>query len=95
MSATAQLFGAVVVLFAYLMAQVGLMRTESVTYLLLNLLGGAALAAVGVQEGMWGFAVVDGVWALIAAAGLPNALARRTAVGHGSRPPPGECADVP
>ncbi|HTO96072.1 MAG TPA: hypothetical protein VMK66_03425 [Myxococcales bacterium] len=65
-----QLAGALAILAAFAGAQAGWMENRSILYLGLNLIGSLVL---GVQAGIhkqWGFVLLEGVWALISAAGL-------------------------
>lgn len=59
------LVGAMLILIAFVASQTGRMRTESMVYSVLNLLGSALLAYVAVVERQWGFILLEGVWALV------------------------------
>ena len=73
-----QIVGSLLVLAAFTAAQRGLLNPKSVVYLLLNLVGSAVLAVQALFLAQWGFLLLEGVWALVSAAGLV-ALRRRQA----------------
>ena len=69
-----QIIGSLLVLTAFVAAQRGWMRPRSLAYLVLNLAGSVALAIEAVLEQQWGFLLLEGVWAVVSAAGLIGAL---------------------
>jgi len=74
---TVQILGSLLILAAFALSQRDVLSTRSRVYLVLNLVGSAVLAVEAVLERQWGFLLLEGVWALIAAAGLVGALRRR------------------
>jgi hypothetical protein len=65
-----QVLGAILVLIGYVLGQTGKVDTNSRSYLVINLVGSALLAAVAVQGRQWGFLVLNGTWAVISAVSL-------------------------
>jgi hypothetical protein len=76
MSGTLQILGALLVLAPFALLQLGLVRPDAGAYLWLNLVGSAILAVLAVIHEQWGFLLLEGVWAIVAAWGLTR-LARR------------------
>ena len=69
-----QIGGALLILAAFAAVQFDRMRPESRLYLTLNLVGSVILAALAWLESQWGFLLLEGVWAIVSAWGLANAL---------------------
>ncbi len=59
------LVGSLLILGAFIAAQLGRMKTSDLPYVLLNLVGSAILAVVAAMEQQWGFLLLEGVWALV------------------------------
>lgn len=60
-----QVVGALLILAGFAAAQFGWMRMDSLTYLVLNLLGSAVLAYLAWDERQWGFLLLETVWAAV------------------------------
>jgi hypothetical protein len=69
-----QVAGALLILTAFALSQGNRLDSRSFTYLLLNLAGGAILAVLAFQGQRWGFVLLEGVWTLVALAGLAMRL---------------------
>ena len=70
MSSLIQILGALLVLAAFALAQARIVTPEASSYLVLNLVGGSVLAADAYTGEQWGFLLLEGAWAIIAAYGL-------------------------
>ena len=70
MSQLVQIIGSLLVLTAFALSQRGVLDQKSPTYLALNLAGSIVLAAAAVHGRLWGFLLLEGVWALVSAVGL-------------------------
>lgn len=69
-----QLLGAIMILVAFVGAQLGAVRPDAVSYLALNLVGSAVLAADAWWGRQWGFLLLEGVWAVVSLGGLVATL---------------------
>jgi hypothetical protein len=72
-----QLGGAVLILIAYVASQLNVLRPTAASYLVLNMIGSAVLAADAWWGRQWGFLLLEGVWALVSLGGLIAALSGR------------------
>jgi hypothetical protein len=70
MGQVVQIAGALMVLAAFALAQVGVLGQRSLAFLLLNLVGATALAVEAYLESQWGFLLLEAAWAAVAAWGL-------------------------
>jgi hypothetical protein len=78
-----QILGAVLVLIAYIAAQLRMLDGKSYPYLVLNLLGSGLLAVLAAAGAQWGFLLLEGTWALVS---LLSLGARLFSVGDARRP---------
>jgi hypothetical protein len=69
--------GALLILAGFILSQRNLLDADSYLYLILNLTGAAILAVLAFQSQRWGFVLLEGVWALVALAGLILRLQER------------------
>jgi hypothetical protein len=72
-----QFGGAILILIAYVASQLNVLRPTAVSYLVLNMIGSAVLAADAWWGRQWGFLLLEGVWALVSLGGLIAALRGR------------------
>jgi hypothetical protein len=80
-----QIVGALMVLAAFVAAQLRLLHQESIVYLLLNAVGAAILAVLALHESQWGFLLLEGVWTLVSLSGMIK-WARQDRRGRGLDP---------
>jgi hypothetical protein len=65
-----QIVGALLILAGFVAGQLGLLRTDSRLYLVLNLAGSVILTIDAWRGRQWGFVLLEGVWAIVSAWGL-------------------------
>lgn len=70
------LFAALLILIPFAMTQLSRMTTTSASYLAMNMVGSGILTAIAVADRQYGFILLEGVWALMSAAGLLRALSK-------------------
>ncbi len=76
-SSAVQIFGAVLILAGFALAQFHVLDQRSLTYLVFNLVGSILLAIDADVERQWGFVMLETAWALVSAWGLAVAVRRR------------------
>lgn len=69
-----QIAGAILILTAFVAAQRGAWSPHARPYLVLNLVGAAALTGTALYDRNWGFVLLEGVWTIVSAHGLIQAL---------------------
>ena len=74
-----QIVGAVLIVTAFVLAQSQRTETDSLPYLLLNLVGAVVLGVVAAVDGDPGFLLLEIVWAAVSAHGLVKRGSRRAA----------------
>lgn len=76
MGQAVSLLGAAMILAAFGAQQAGKLRSESVVYLALNLVGSAILAYFALEAKNLGLIALEGSWALISLVSLARAFTR-------------------
>ena len=76
-----QIVGALMILAGFILTQGHLLDADSYLYLVLNLAGATILAVLAFQTQRWGFVLLEGVWALVALAGLILRLSGKESTG--------------
>jgi len=69
-----QIAGAVLILIAFLLAQLGRLGQHSYAYLGLNVGGSALLAVLAAADRQWGFLLLEGAWAAVSFWGIGRRL---------------------
>ena len=82
MGAAVQLSGSILILAAFVLAQLGRLDPSAWAYLWLNVVGSGVLAVDAWFERQWGFLLLEGVWCLVSAASIVGKLR-----GRGAGPP--------
>ncbi|MGN7799538.1 CBU_0592 family membrane protein [Leifsonia sp. 22587] len=77
MSQAVQIIGSLLVLSAFVLSQRGVLKQDSLPYIVLNLVGSGALAVEAALGAQWGFLLLEGVWAIVSAFGLVTLLRAR------------------
>jgi len=65
-----QVAGWLLVLAGFVLAQLGVLNSRSLAYLVLNAAGSGALAAEALIGRQWGFLLLEGVWAVVSIVSL-------------------------
>ena len=69
-----QIVGAMLVLGAFVLAQLRLVTPQAQLYLALNAAGATVLAVDAFLEQQWGFLLLEGAWAAVSLLGLLRGL---------------------
>lgn len=72
-----EVVGAALILSAFVLAQLGRLRTASLTYLVLNFVGAGILAFVAAFDGDIGFLLLEGVWAAVSGFAIARRLLQK------------------
>ena len=67
MDQVVQVAGALLILTAFAAAQFHYLDQDSLSYIVLNLVGSIILAVLAYIESQWGFVLLEGVWAIVSA----------------------------
>ena len=65
-----QVIGALLILSGFVLAQFRLVDPQSLSYLVVNLVGSTILTVDAWREDQWGFFLLELVWAIVSALGL-------------------------
>ena len=68
------IFGAVLILVAYAAHQTKKMEADTIVYQLLNFAGGTCLCITAIESRQYGFIMLEGTWAVVAAWALVRLL---------------------
>ncbi|WP_433172050.1 CBU_0592 family membrane protein [Actinoallomurus sp. CA-150999] len=71
-----QIFGSLLILGPFILAQLGRLAPASVSYLGFNLAGSALLAVDAGLGGQWGFLLLESAWACVSAFSLARTRRR-------------------
>lgn len=77
MSQLAQLAGAALVLSGFAASQLGWLTMRSAIYQTVNLVGSVILTAVAFHGRLYGFVILNGVWAAVSLLALARIIFRR------------------
>jgi NADH:ubiquinone oxidoreductase subunit 6 (subunit J) len=69
-----QLVGAIFILYAFALQQLGRLAAETRTYQILNLIGGMFLCAAAVAARQYGFILLEGCWSIASTYGVLRVL---------------------
>ena len=87
MATTVQIVGALLVLAGFAAAQLGRWSTESLPYLVTNLVGASLLAVTALVSEQWGFLLLNATCAAVADVGLVGAARRHGRAAADEHPP--------
>jgi hypothetical protein len=68
--------GALLILAPFAASQLGRLKTSTLSYQLMNLVGAGILTAIAVLESQYGFILLEGVWTLMSLIGLRRVMAQ-------------------
>jgi hypothetical protein len=74
-----QLAGSLAILIPFVLVQLKRMSSDSLPYLVLNVVGSGVLALDAALGAQWGFLLLEGVWAIVSLIGIVRVLRGRRA----------------
>ena len=77
-----QIVGAVLILVAFVLAQLRVLSQDSYAYLAPNLVGAVILTSDAWHGRQWGFVLLEGVWALVSLWGIVAKARGRAGTAH-------------
>jgi hypothetical protein len=77
-----QIIGAILILVAFVLAQLRVLAQDSYGYLVPNLLGAVVLTVDAWHGAQWGFVLLEGVWAAVSLWGIVARARARGAATH-------------
>lgn len=77
-----QIVGAILILVAFVLAQLRVLAQDAYGYLVPNLLGAIILTVDAWQGAQWGFVLLEGVWAAVSLWGIAAKAWGQTAATH-------------
>jgi hypothetical protein len=77
-----QIVGAVLILIAFVLAQLRVLAQDAYGYLVPNLLGAIILTVDAWQGAQWGFVLLEGVWAAVSLWGIVAKARGQAAATH-------------
>jgi hypothetical protein len=73
-----QFGGAALILAGFALSQANLLAERSYPYFLINFVGAGILSILAYEVQRWGFVLLEGVWAVVALAGLLSRIGGRS-----------------
>jgi hypothetical protein len=77
-----QIIGAVLILIAFVLAQLRVLTQDSYSYLVPNLVGAIILTLDAWHGRQWGFVLLEGVWAVVSLWGIVAKARGREGAAH-------------
>ncbi len=67
--------GALLILVPFAASQLGRLKTSSLSYQMMNVIGAGTLTVVALLERQYGFILLEGVWTIMSLVGLRRVMA--------------------